>query len=293
MKRIVLAYPSDRDGAEAVAWLADKSSAEVVVLLFDFGQGRALEAKRDEALAAGAVRAHVLDVADAFANRFWLPALKAGALYHDGRGRTSGLGCALWAEKLVEVAAIEEAQAIAHGCGVKDSRLSTAARSLNSSLRVIAPPDRLGARAIREASRILTATLPPEAAFVDLTFVAGVPTAVNGIPMPLVDLIGTVDMIARAHGVGSYDDFETPATTVLHAAHESMSPASHAPSYADLIDRGLWFSPARLDLDAVVEEQQRSVDGTVRIRLLNGDCQIVESHLRSAPAVVSMAVAKG
>jgi argininosuccinate synthase len=294
MTRIVLAYPSDRHGADGVAWLADMYGAEVVVLLFDFGQGRALEAKRDEALAAGAVRAHVFDVADAFANRFWLRALKAGALYWEGRALTDGLGCALWAEKLVEVAAIEQTNAIAHARRSGDDRLSIAARSLNPDVRVVSLPEHAAApTGPRAAALTAPAAHPPEPAFVDIAFTTGAPTAVNGIPMPLVDLLATIDMIARAHGVGRYGDFETPASAVLHAAHGSLCrPGEDARSYVDLIDRGLWFSPDRRARDAAVDERARSTDGEVRVRLFEGDCEVLESHVGQGTGVLRIAAAE-
>ena len=63
-------------------------------MTLDLGQGRELEAVRDRALAAGAVRAHVLDVREEFARDFVLPALKADAAVDDrlsaGRARSAG-----------------------------------------------------------------------------------------------------------------------------------------------------------------------------------------------------------
>ena len=106
--RIVLAYSSGLENSDAISWLVESYAAEIVAVTLDFGQGRELEALRDRALEAGAVRAHVLDVADAFANQFVLPALKAGALYADGRPMTTGLERALLAQKLVEIATIEQ-----------------------------------------------------------------------------------------------------------------------------------------------------------------------------------------
>src|SRR5439155_25699812 len=120
MKRILLAYSRSLDGADAIPWLADRYSAEVVTLTLDFGQGRVLEALRDCALAAGASRAHVLDVAAAFASEFTVPALRAGALYTNGKAAINALGRMAVAQKLVEVAAIEQTTTVAHGGGTDD-----------------------------------------------------------------------------------------------------------------------------------------------------------------------------
>src|SRR5207302_6425732 len=106
-------------GHDAIAWLAARHQAEVVALILDFGQGRELEALRDRALASGAIRAHVLDVAPEFAAQYLLPALKAGAL----GSTTTGLGRLIIAHKLVDVAAIETTTFVAHGCRPDDGRL--------------------------------------------------------------------------------------------------------------------------------------------------------------------------
>ena len=65
--------------------LAREHGAEVVTLTLDIGQDQELEEVRDRALAAGAVRAHVLDAREEFAHEFVLPALQAGALRDGAR----------------------------------------------------------------------------------------------------------------------------------------------------------------------------------------------------------------
>ena len=106
MTRIVLAYPDTAWGQdphrlapdplgfdEAIAWLGEQHhGAEVIALMLDFGQGANWRRFATGRSAAGAVRAHVIDVADAFTARFLLPALRAGALYLDGRPSMPALG---------------------------------------------------------------------------------------------------------------------------------------------------------------------------------------------------------
>src|SRR5258708_9768606 len=116
MERIVLAYSGGLDPSVAIAWLKDKYDAEVIAVTLDLGQGRELTDVRDRALAAGAVRAHVLDVREEFARDYILPALQADAMYEDRYPMGTALGRPLIARKLVEIAAIEQAAAIAHGC---------------------------------------------------------------------------------------------------------------------------------------------------------------------------------
>ena len=112
--RIVLAYSGSLEGSAAIPWLRERHHAELVAVTLDLGQGRALEAIRDRALALGAQRAHVLDTRDLFAREFVVPALRADAL-HDGRVPMAlALSRPLIAQKLVEIAGIERADAVAH-----------------------------------------------------------------------------------------------------------------------------------------------------------------------------------
>ena len=142
MERIVLAYSGGLDTCVAVPWLAETYNAEVVAVTLDLGQGRELDSIRERALAAGAVRAHVLDVRAEFADRYILPALQAGAIYEGRYLLASALGRPLIASKLVEIAGIEGATAIAHGCTGKGNdqvRIDVSVRALDPGMHVIAP----------------------------------------------------------------------------------------------------------------------------------------------------------
>ena len=142
MERIVLAYSGGLDTSVAIPWLKEKYDAEIIAVTMDLGQGKELEEVRDRALATGAVRAHVLDVREEFAQDYILPALKADAIYEDRYPMATSLGRPLIAQKLVEIAEIEQATAIAHGCTGKGNdqvRLDVTTRALNPKLKVIAP----------------------------------------------------------------------------------------------------------------------------------------------------------
>jgi argininosuccinate synthase len=306
MTRIVLAYPDTAWGQdphraapdplgfdEAIAWLGEQHpGAEVVALMLDFGQGRELEALRDRALAAGAVRAHVIDVADVFTAWFLLPALRAGALYLDGRPSTPALARMTIAQQLVEVAAIEQTSLVAHGYSAVDRSVTTAVKTLDPSLAVITvPPSALGSSSAglsgagrSAATADAAAERPTEPAFVDLTFSRGVPTAINGVPMPLIDLIGSLDMLSGAHGA-RFNRRGTTAAMVMHDAHRGLQESVAAADagqpargrrYAELLAAGAWFSSERAALDAAVDRSEQSVNGTVRLQLVNDECRIVE-----------------
>lgn len=140
---------------------------------------------------------------------------------------------------------------------------------------------------------------PDTPAYVELDFECGVPTAVNGVSMGLVELIGSLETIAGTHGVGRIDMvenrlvgiksreiYEAPAAVVLHAAHRELETLvipkdlerlknGLATAYADLIYNGLWFTPTRTALDALVSDVQRRVTGRVRVKLFKGSCCVV------------------
>jgi argininosuccinate synthase len=349
MERIVLAYSGGLDTSVAIPWLAEHHDAEIIAVTMDLGQGQDLEGLRDRALASGAVRAHVLDLRETFADDYILPALKADALYEDRYPMATSLGGALIAQKLVEIAALERATAVAHGSaggGHGRVRLDVIARALNPGLRVIAParlwsmtraeeieyargrgipgpasggqPSRgvtnLWGRSIacgilddpwqEPPDDIFTLTkspadCPDDPASVDLAFERGMPAAINGVAMPLIDLIASLGTIAGAHGVGRIDMvehrrpgvtsrevYEAPAAVVLHAAHRELQKLVTpqdldriarivSQQYADLVYNGMWFTPMREALDALVEKVQERVTGVVRLKLFKGDCRIV------------------
>ena len=131
---------------------------------------------------------------------------------------------------------------------------------------------------------------PGEAAVVDITFKAGLPVALNGVAMPLLDLIGSLDFLAGKNGVGRCEQFETPAVSVLAPAHNELQQRvstgemdgfsrTVGRQYADLVENGGWFSLLRAALDAYVDRAQQVVNGVVRVKLHEGACEIVQSHV--------------
>jgi len=325
MTRIVLAFSGGLQSAAEIPRLEDRHDAEVVTVTLDLGQGGVLEDVRNRALAAGAARAHVLDVREEFASQYIVRALKADAVYEDRYPMATSLGRPLIASKLVEVAGIEQASVVAHGgTGNDQVRLDVCVRALNPALQVlpIAPPGQtqstvdanLWGRAIQyglvndpwteapEEVYTLTrapADCPDEAAYVEITFERGVPVAINGVEMPILELIGSLGIIAGAHGVGRIDMvenrvagskvreiYEAPAAVVLHSAHKELQKMvvttgvdrfSRAVSlqYADTIYNGLWFAPLREALDAFIDKVQERVTGVIRMKLFKGDCRVV------------------
>lgn len=140
---------------------------------------------------------------------------------------------------------------------------------------------------------------PDEPEYVEIRFEKGVPVALNGVPMKLAALIQELNEIAGKHGVGRIDHienrlvgiksrevYENPAALVLINAHKEMEFLTlprevtqfktHIESqYAKIIYEGLWYSPLRPAIDAFIEETQKSVTGTVKVKLFKGNHVVV------------------
>jgi argininosuccinate synthase len=140
-----------------------------------------------------------------------------------------------------------------------------------------------------------TATEPTDLV---LGFEEGVPVSVDGVQLPLVDLIervgttvgsygwGRLDMVEnRRVGIKSRETYECPASLALILAHNDLESitlerdlarekARLEPRYAELVYDGLWFSPLKQALDSFVAESQRFVTGDVRLHLEAGSCQV-------------------
>jgi argininosuccinate synthase len=142
VERIVVAYSGGLDSSVAIRWLAEQYGAEIITLTLDVGQGGELADIRERALALGAVRAHVIDAREEFVRDYIVPALQAGALYEDQYPLATALARPLVARRLIDVARMERATAVAHGCRGKGNdqvRLDVSARSIEPDVRVIAP----------------------------------------------------------------------------------------------------------------------------------------------------------
>jgi argininosuccinate synthase len=140
---------------------------------------------------------------------------------------------------------------------------------------------------------------PDRPTYVEIDFVSGVPVSIDGTAYSPATLLETLNHLAGENGVGRMDMvenrfvgmksrgvYETPGGTVLHIAHRALESITldrevmHirdtlAPKYAQLVYNGFWFSPERTMLQAAIDEAQREVTGTVRVKLYKGNCLVV------------------
>ncbi len=155
-----------------------------------------------------------------------------------------------------------------------------------------APPD-----------EIFKLTVSPEKApdkprEVEIDYEQGDPVAVDGKKMSPATLLAHLNKLGGAHGIGRADlvenryvgmksrgVYETPGGTILHAAHRGLESLtldrevlhlrdSLIPRYAELIYYGYWYAPEREMLQGAIDEAQKDVTGTVRVKLYKGSCTV-------------------
>ena len=141
-RKIVLAYSGGLDTSVLLKWLQQKYDAEVVTVTLDVGQQEDLEPIGEKAENLGAIKHYSIDAKEEFVKKYVFPAIKANALYEGKYPVSTALSRPLIAEKLIEVARKEDADAIAHGCTGKGNdqvRIEVSARALAPEIEVIAP----------------------------------------------------------------------------------------------------------------------------------------------------------
>jgi argininosuccinate synthase len=154
-----------------------------------------------------------------------------------------------------------------------------------------------------DESMFLTTVSPEKAPdkpqYVEIDFVDGVPVKVDGKVLAAHELVIHLNKLAGANGIGRVDIvenrfvgmksrgvYETPGCTILQVAHRGMETItmdrevmhlrdSLIPKISDLIYYGFWYSPEMEALKAFVDESQKGVTGTVRVKLYKGNCTVV------------------
>ena len=141
-RKIVLAYSGGLDTSVLLKWLQQKYDAEVITVTLDVGQKEDLKPIEEKAENLGAIKHYSIDAKEEFVKNYVFPAIKANALYEGKYPVSTALSRPLIAEKLVEVARKEGADAIAHGCTGKGNdqvRIEVSAKALAPDIDVIAP----------------------------------------------------------------------------------------------------------------------------------------------------------
>ena len=142
-------------------------------------------------------------------------------------------------------------------------------------------------------------TVAPEDApntpeYVEIEYAGGNPIAINGEKLSPVKIIERANEIAGRHGIGRADlvenryvgiksrgVYETPGVTILFHGHRAVEQLtldrevmhlrdSLIPRYAEMVYYGYWFAPEREALQALVDDTQKNVNGTARLKLFKG-----------------------
>jgi len=154
---------------------------------------------------------------------------------------------------------------------------------------------------------------PDVPTYIELDFEQGIPVALDGKKMTAKEIILALNEIGGANGIGLLDIvenrlvgikcrgvYETPAGSILYAAHEYLESITLdkmtarkkqelAISYADLVYNGLWFSPLREALAAFVDKTQEVVSGKVKLKLYKGN--IIKAGVWSPNSLYSESIA--
>ena len=139
---------------------------------------------------------------------------------------------------------------------------------------------------------------PDKVTTITIGFAKGDAVSLNGRAMSPATLLKALNDLGHDNGIGRLDlvenrfvgmksrgVYETPGGAILHFAHRQVESLtmdrevmhlrdSLIPKYAELVYYGFWFAPERLALQALVEESQKNVSGTVRVKLYKGNISV-------------------
>lgn len=236
IRKVVLACSGGLDTTSIILWLKENYESEVVVLVCNIGQDEELAGIHKAALGAGASKVHVEDLRKQFVTDFIWPLVRSGARYEGKYLLGTSIALSLLAKRQVEIALMENADAVAYsdvGPGSNQFRYGQTLKSLAPQLKVIEPP--------YEASRVSghdgnlwhmshtavagqdSSETAPDDSFVltldprfcpqghseiTIDFESGIPVGLNGQAIPPVQLIEDLNEIGGTNGVGRVDLIE-------------------------------------------------------------------------------------
>ena len=351
VKKVVLAYSGGLDTSIIVPWLKQNyGNPEVICYCCNIGQDDELDGLEAKAIASGASKCYVEDLREVFVRDYLFPMLQSGASYERLYLLGTSVARPLIAKRQAEIALLEGADALCHGCTGKGNdqvRFELTYMVVAPQLKVIAPwrewnirsredaldyaaehnvPVSATIKSIYSRDRNIwhmsheggiiedpwnepeevmhTLTVSPEnapdkAEYVEIGFVKGIPTSVNGVELGPVKLLSTLNDLGAKHGIGridlvenrlvgmkSHGVYETPGGTLIRVAHQAVEQLAldrdtlHykdvvAARYAEVVYYGQWFTPLREALQAFFTSTQENVTGVARIKLYKGNAILV------------------
>ncbi|MDO8733696.1 MAG: argininosuccinate synthase [Elusimicrobiota bacterium] len=351
--KIVLAYSGGLDTSVMIKWLKENYNAEVIACIVDVGQtDEDLSKIHQKALKTGALRAYTIDAKKEFVEKYIFQALKANAIYEGKYFLGTSLARPLIAEKVIDIAKKEKADAVSHGATGKGNdqvRFELTFKSLMPSIKIIAPWREWKLKSRQEEieyakkhgiplpaflskekpyssdanlwhisyeggilenpanapdAQMFQMTVSPEKApdkptVIDVYFEKGVPTKINGKKYGSVEIVEKLNILGGKNGIGRCDVvenrlvgmksrgvYEAPAATILYIAHREIESlvldreTSHfkeilTVKYSELVYYGLWQSQLKKAIDGFINETQKNVCGSVKLKLYKGNCIVL------------------
>jgi len=147
---------------------------------------------------------------------------------------------------------------------------------------------------------------PDEPAYIDIEFEQGIPVGLDGKKVSPVELLTQLNILGGRNGVGRVDMvenrfvgiksrgvYETPGGTILQSAHRAIESItmdreemhirdSLIPKFSELIYNGFWYSPEMNMLMAAIDQSQKNVFGTVKIKIYKGNVIVVGRKSQSS-----------
>ena len=147
---------------------------------------------------------------------------------------------------------------------------------------------------------------PDEPAYIDIEFEQGIPVGLDGKKVSPVELLTQLNILGGRNGVGRVDMvenrfvgiksrgvYETPGGTILQSAHRAIESItmdreemhfrdSLIPKFSELIYNGFWYAPEMNMLMAAIDQSQRNVFGTVKIKIYKGNVIVVGRKSQSS-----------
>lgn len=142
IKKVVLAYSGGLDTSVIVPWLKNNYNCEVICMCANLGQEEELDGLEEKAMASGASKCYIEDLREEFITKFIFPTLRAGAVYERKYLLGTSFARPIIAQRQVEIAELEGADAVSHGATGKGNdqvRFELTYQALNPKLHVVAP----------------------------------------------------------------------------------------------------------------------------------------------------------
>jgi argininosuccinate synthase len=157
----------------------------------------------------------------------------------------------------------------------------------------VAPPEDMFTRSVSPEMA------PNEATFVDIEFEKGNPVGIDGVKMSPATILTALNVMGGKNGIGRLDlvesrfvgmksrgVYETPGGSILLVAHRGMESITldrgemhlkdeMTPKYAEMVYNGMWFTPEREALQALIDQTQQFCTGMVRLKLYKGTASLV------------------